>query len=92
MSQFITRVELHGAIADDYETLHSAMSRAGFSRTIVGDSGVKSHLPTAEYHVIGNYTLDAVYEAAVNAANSTGKRFWILSTEISGWRGYLVQA
>ncbi len=34
MAAFTTRVELHSAGYEDYETLHAAMEAEGFSRTI----------------------------------------------------------
>jgi hypothetical protein len=39
MALFTTRVELHNASYSDYETLHAAMERRGFSRRITSDSG-----------------------------------------------------
>ena len=49
MPSFVTRVELHGASAEDYARLHGAMTAANFHRTITGDDGVQYQLPTAEY-------------------------------------------
>ena len=34
MASFTTRVELHKAYESDYEVLHAAMGREGFTRTI----------------------------------------------------------
>lgn len=45
----IARVELPDEPKGDYDVLHEAMRRAGFSRTIVGDSGRRWHLPHAVY-------------------------------------------
>ena len=53
MSQFTVRVELHGAQWVDYETLHAAMERQGFSRVIKGPDGRTYQLPSAEYDGTG---------------------------------------
>ena len=81
MGSFIVRVELHGANWEDYEVLHEAMEMAGFSRTIRGDSGADFHLPTAEYCLIGNFTIDQVRGRAVSATGQTGRSFSVLATE-----------
>ena len=49
MPQFITRVELHDATWQNYQTLHAAMEAENFSRTIQGSDESCYHLPTAEY-------------------------------------------
>ncbi len=36
MAKFTTRVELHNATGEDYNTLHDAMESVGFSRLIYG--------------------------------------------------------
>lgn len=85
MAQFITRVELHGVNHDHsaYQVLHGAMEKAGFSRTIKGSNNITYHLPTAEYNLIGNYTLPQVLEMAKSAATITAKQFSVLSSLIS---------
>ena len=89
MPSFTTRVELHQANYQDYETLHAAMSRAGFSRYITSDDGITYHLPTAEYDRSGNFTRSQVLSQATAAANSTGKANAVLVTESNGrtWSG-----
>jgi len=89
MASFTTRVELHDADYDDYETLHAAMQAEGFSRTITAEDNVTYHLPTAEYNRSGNLTRDQVLESAKRAASGTGKRYGVLVTESNGrtWTG-----
>jgi hypothetical protein len=89
MSQYLVRVELHNANYDDYESLHAAMERAGFSRTIRGDDGKSYQLPTAEYHTAGNYSATGVRDAAAKAAASVGKRYAVVAAEASSiaWVG-----
>lgn len=81
MATFTTRVELHHADEDDYEILHEAMERKGFSRLITSEKGTSYHLPTAEYNYIGSATRDAVLAAAKAAATQTKRKFAVLITE-----------
>jgi hypothetical protein len=81
MAKFTTRVELHSATYSDYETLHAAMERRGFSRQIAADDGKTYNLPTAEYNRDGNLTREQVLDSAKDAAAETGKSFAVLVTE-----------
>jgi hypothetical protein len=81
MPGFTTRVELHAASYSDYETLHAAMARRGFSRQITADSGRTYQLPTAEYDNAGNFTPQQVLDSAKAAAAETGKNFAVLVTQ-----------
>lgn len=83
MALFITRVELHGAQELNYTHLHEQMARLGFSRGIVNANGVKFQLPTAEYAISVNETPTSIVNLAKSAANSTGKKSWILVTEVA---------
>ncbi len=89
MPNFTTRVELHAASYSDYEVLHAAMERRGFSRYIKSDDGKTYHLPTAEYNRGGVLTLSQVRDSASAAASETGKTFAVLVTESAGrnWIG-----
>lgn len=89
MAQFTVRIELHQAQWDDYETLHGAMERQGFSRQITSDTGNCYDMPWAEYNGTAALTSMQVLDAAQVAANSTGKKNAILVTEAASraWRG-----
>jgi hypothetical protein len=89
MAQFTIRIELHDAQWPDYDTLHSAMERQGFSRLIAGDDGRTYQLPWAEYDGTANLTSVQVLGAAQTAANSTGKKNSVLVTEAKNraWSG-----
>ena len=89
MPSFTTRVELHNATYQDYENLHTAMFRAGFSRTITADDGKVYNLPTAEYDKIADLTISQICDQAKMAANSTGKNNAVLVTQANGrmWNG-----
>jgi hypothetical protein len=84
MARFTVRVELHQANWDDYETLHAAMEREGFSRLITSSDGITYHLPLAEYNRDENISPDAVLESAKRGAGSTGKKYAVLVTESVG--------
>ena len=81
MSGFTVRVELHQASYEDYEKLHTAMEKSGFSRFITSDDGKVYHLPTAEYDRQGNLTVAQILDQAKSAADSTGKANAVLVTE-----------
>ena len=84
MARFTTRVELHSAKTwYDYDTLHTAMEREGFTRTLKTDDG-EVQLPTAEYNREASITRDEVLESAKRAATATGHKFSILVTESNG--------
>ncbi len=89
MAMFMTRVELHAAYSSDYDKLHEAMKRQGFTTTITAGDGTVYALPTAEYHYVGQATQAQVLEKAKAAANSTGKSFGTIVTESNGstWDG-----
>lgn len=84
MDTFTTRVELHYADEDDYETLHASMERRGFSRFITSDDGATYHLPTAEYNYSGSKTRTDVLALAKAAAAETKKKYAVLVTESKG--------
>jgi hypothetical protein len=94
MASFTIRVELHQASYQDYENLHAAMEKAGFSRSITSDEGKVYHLPTAEYDRESGLTTAQVLEQAKAAANSTGKTNAVLVTEAVRrmWNGLAVTA
>jgi hypothetical protein len=90
MPSFTTRVELHRATGEDYERLHLAMEKRGFSRTITSDKGVRYDLPTAEYDRSGSsLTRAEVRDDAKAAASSVTKSYSVLVTESNGrtWHG-----
>ena len=81
MAQFTVRVELHDAQWTDYNALHAAMERSGFSRQIKSDDGRTYDLPWAEYDAAANLTSIQVLNIAQSAAKTTGKINSILVTE-----------
>jgi photosystem II stability/assembly factor-like uncharacterized protein len=89
MAKFTIRVELHAASYSDYETLHAAMQRRGFSRHITSDDGKTYQLPTAEYDRAGQLNRQQVLDSAKVAAGETGRAFAVLVTESDGrtWAG-----
>jgi hypothetical protein len=75
LSFFLIRIELHNAKwPDDYESLHAAMEKAGFS-TRVTHGGKTLHLPTAEYVINSDQTTAQLLEKAKGAAATTKRNF-----------------
>lgn len=70
MTNYTVRVELHATEnGNNYEELHLAMRRKGFSRTInIGGVGYK--LPTAEYSMVSDLSGNQVLSKAEAAASS----------------------
>lgn len=83
MALFITRVELHDATWQDYDSLHQAMKARNFNRAVQATDGTWYALPTAEYYATGDVTAEYVRDAAQAAAVSTGKRHSIVVSEAS---------
>lgn len=81
MASFTTRVELHQASSQDYDNLHAAMAREGFSREIVAADGNWYQLPTAEYDRSAEMTIEQISSSAQTAANSIGKTYGLFITE-----------
>jgi hypothetical protein len=93
MANYVARIELHSATYDDYETLHAAAQRRGFSRTIVAHDGKKYQLPTGTYVAENtSATLEQAYEAARAAAAETRKAFWTVVADWASARFSLQQA
>jgi hypothetical protein len=91
MTLFIVRIELHGGTFVDYETLHSAMDRQGFSRQIMANDRSVYHLPPAEYSFTGNATSDQVLAAAKAAATTVKPNPVVLVSETKNvtWFGLI---
>jgi hypothetical protein len=89
MAIFITRIELNGSATwQDYENLHKAMKRAGFSRLIMGGNGKAYHLPTAQYSRQANLNVAEVRDQAYAVACSVWSEVQTLTTEgQSAWIG-----
>jgi hypothetical protein len=88
MAKFLTRVELHGASGEDYETLHAEMAKLHFRRTIVAADGTVFALPTAEYQSISELPVENVRDLANLAVQATGKTGWIITVryDVAGWQ------
>ena len=87
----VTRVELHGALEEEYTYLHKAMESEGFTRTIISGDGKEYHLTTATYYRRGRTaeTPEEVRQQAINAVKSFWeKKFEVISTfGNSYWNG-----
>ena len=90
MANYLARVELHLALPEDYERLHLSMQQRGYLRQITGEDGLIYQLPAGTYFVTGSSAmLHVALNAAVEAANETGKKSAVLVTDWRSvaWRG-----
>jgi hypothetical protein len=89
MSNYLVRVELHGATYVNYEHLHKAMAAKGFVRNILGGDGKTYALPTAEYVASTPQGGATVRTQAEAAAASTRLNHAILVVDFSQawWNG-----
>lgn len=88
MSRFTVRVELHAATEADYQRLHAAMAKQGFSRIITGGDGQRYHLPTAEYDYNALETTSQVCDRAYAIASTIKQNPAVLATEGgAAWQG-----
>ncbi len=79
MSDFVTRIDLHGGSADDYASLDQAMAAANFSKVIRSSRGLLYHMPSATYFSQSDGMGAAeVRNLAVQAASRTGKRYDVI--------------
>ncbi|WP_313025585.1 hypothetical protein [Pseudomonas lopnurensis] len=89
MTNYTVRVVLIDAEWDDYEQLHEAMGRKGFTRTIADGDGKVYQLPDAEYNLPrSNLDRQAVLKQVKSAAGTTGKRYSVLVTQSAGRTWY----
>lgn len=63
-----------------YNTLHEAMGKAGFRRTIQGKDGLEYRLPRAEYDYRDNGHPTTILEKARGAAEETNHKARIVVT------------
>jgi hypothetical protein len=89
MARFTTRVELDGNPSrQDYNNLHQAMKRAGFSRFITGGDGKNYRLPHAEYDCTSGGDIQQIRSVAHNAASSVWSSVQVLVTAgDAAWSG-----
>ena len=86
INHFIVRIELHGSSAN-YHDLHDWMAKAGYSRTIVGETGKRMQLPT------GMYAIDSYFDAAQQRDwleqalpwCGSSAQPWVLAIEWNAW-------
>jgi hypothetical protein len=98
MAKFITRIELHNADSNDYETLHSEMKEKGFDKTIKDDHNKEYYLPNGEYYFnkpIQEHPTkedyEIVLEKALKAAEKTKKEFSIITSRADVFNWYKLE-
>jgi hypothetical protein len=90
MANFTTRIELFEKAGDpkkpDYQALHAAMKKEGFTQTVEWGEGVTLHLPHAEYNRVSDLTTAQIRDLAVKAASTVWTNFCVLVTKADGGR------
>jgi len=80
MTDFMTRVELHGGSAADYERLDQAMLGANFSKTIRSPRGLIYTMPSATYFSQAfNMSAADVRNLAIAVACKSGLRYDVIT-------------
>ena len=89
MSDYMIRVEMHGASYTHYEKLHALLSAQGVRNFIDGSDGKRYRLPTAEYSYTGPETSDQVLSAVAQSASAVLPNPAVVVTQRNGcmWRG-----
>lgn len=92
MNNFIIRVLLHNADANDYLKLQQKLAALGAVDVILASDGKRYKLPPAEYVYSGNESAEVVRQVCVNTANAIGKTCAVLVSQTSHvvWQGLAV--
>lgn len=90
MTSYIARVEISGGDASEYKQLHESMEGIGFNRTIRGDDGKTSELPTGTYVANSPESIESVREKIKRVASTvSNKTPQIIVCSFDKWSGYL---
>jgi len=83
MLSFTIRVELHGAVEDDYDDLHEAMEKQSFVRCVKTTKGLRE-LPPGTYYGPST-SVDTALDEVREAVKTTGKRSSIFVAQTETW-------
>lgn len=88
MAKYTTRIELYGSPSrTDYDNLHAAMEREGFTRTISWEGETVTYqMPHAEYNRTSDLAAAQIKDSAVIAAKTVWSDFGVLVTQSQGGR------
>jgi hypothetical protein len=93
MPCFSVRIELHGAVPADYNSLYVELEKNGFLDRVNAKGGGLYQLPSGEYSYSEKLASTAtVMKKAKSASELVAKKFSILVTESSGIRFYGLEA
>jgi hypothetical protein len=89
MSDYLIRVEMHGATYADYERLHALLSAKNVINFIYSDQQVRYRLPTAMYTYTGAETAEQVRTAVAQIAASVAANpaVFVAVRGASSWQG-----
>lgn len=83
MLHHIIRVELHGAISEDYRNLERMLRAIGVTDEVDTSTG-REILPSGEYHIVSSSTTQQVHDAVKTIADRTGRNNSIVVTSAPG--------
>ena len=86
-----TRIELRDAPPEAYQTLHDAMTVAGFSSTVKAQNGVVYALPAAMYQCRSKRTISHVLQTARSIAKNLGYESNIITIPSKGAHWHLTE-
>jgi cysteine sulfinate desulfinase/cysteine desulfurase-like protein len=89
MSDYLIRVEMHGATYADYERLHALLAAKNVTNFILSDQQVRYRLPTAMYTYTGTETAEQVRTAVAQIAASVRANPAVVVTVrgVTTWQG-----
>lgn len=89
---FFARVELHGARwPDDYNALHAALAKHGFTNCVLSDKG-RLQLPRGFYFSTDRVDdTSRVTRAIKECADSTGYQNEVIVIKNGGWASFLTK-
>ncbi|CNI63406.1 type V toxin-antitoxin system endoribonuclease antitoxin GhoS [Yersinia pekkanenii] len=93
MADYVARVEIFDANAENYESLHEKMREIGFSKTIIGESGKVSALPDGTYvgsRSEGEYDVREMIKRIADPLSSRSAAIFVCSFD--RWSGWLYSA
>lgn len=91
MTDYVIRVEMHGATYADYERLHALLAAKSVTNFIYSDDRVRYRLPTAMYTYTGPETPQHVRDsvAQITASVRPNPAVFVTVRGASTWQGLI---
>ncbi len=93
MAEYFARVEIFGAEAEQYETLHERMEAIGFLRTVMYSDGKLQQLPNGSYAGVKDEDIGSIREQISRLSDPLSSiRASVFVCEMKSWAAYLYSA